>query len=327
MSLIERYRSRKQMRRTRREARLLLREARRATNRHSHRVTAAELGAVNEAAAEVEVRLKGSNEEKLSQALATLDKRMDESFPFARKSTGREYMESIAVAILIALFLRAFVMEAFKIPSGSMIPTLQVGDHIFVNKFLYGVRIPFTNIKLGMNYRKPRRGEVIVFMYPVEPDKDFIKRIVAVEGDEVELRENVVYVNGKPVPREPISGECRYEDYEEKRDHWEERECEAFSETVKGNRYSVIQEKDAPLQKFAPHKVPPRSVFVMGDNRDNSNDSRFWGTVPEELIRGKAMVIWLSLHLPGGDQVHGTGELLWRYLTSVRPERMFQLVH
>jgi signal peptidase I len=297
------------------------------TQRHRHRVTAAELGAVNAAAADVETLLKDFDEDKLSEAVRRLDKRLNEHFSFARKSTGREYVESIAVAILIALLLRAFVVEAFKIPSGSMIPTLQVGDHIFVNKFLYGVRIPFTNIKLGMHFRKPRRGEVIVFMYPREPDKDFIKRIVAVEGDEIEMRDHVVYVNGKAVTRTPLSGECGYEDYDERIDHWEDRECDAFQETVNGEHYTVLYEKDAPPGFFPPHKVPPGNVFVMGDNRDNSNDSRFWGTVPEELIRGKAMVIWLSLRLPGRDETHSTGELLWRYLTAVRPERMFRLVY
>src|SRR5207248_8259385 len=110
--------------------------------------------------------VKNHEWEKIPPARDSLDKKLDDHLAFARKSTIREYTESIGVAVLIALFLRAFVVEAFKIPSGSMIPTLQVGDHIFVNKFIYGIRVPWTNIKFGMTYRKPRRGEVIVFIYP-----------------------------------------------------------------------------------------------------------------------------------------------------------------
>src|SRR5439155_19045316 len=170
--------------------------------------------------------------EKLPTALNALDDAVDANLGFARKSTAREYAESIGVAVLIALFLRAFVVEAFKIPSGSMIPTLQVGDHIFVNKFIYGVRVPFTNIKFGMEYRKPKRGEVIVFIYPKEPDKDFIKRIVAIEGDLVELRENVLYVNDKAVQRMHVDDDCYYRDFEEGNQRWEDRSCDAYVEKL-----------------------------------------------------------------------------------------------
>src|SRR4029077_6359438 len=123
-----------------------------------------------------------------------------------------------------------FVVEAFKIPSGSMIPTLQVGDHIFVNKFIYGLRVPGTNIKFGMTVRKPRRGEVAVFKFPKDPDKDFIKRIVAVEGDTVEVRDTQLYVNGVPRPRVHLDGTpCEYEDFEELTGRWEHRVCDAWS--------------------------------------------------------------------------------------------------
>src|SRR5262249_24079637 len=155
--------------------------------------------------------------------------------------TTREYVESIAIAVLIALFLRSFVVEAFKIPSGSMIPTLQVGDHIFVNKFIYGVRVPWTNIKVGMGIRKPKRGEVIVFKFPKDQEKDFIKRIVAVEGDTVEIRDNVVWVNGQPTERvHDTQARCEYEDYAEETGRWDHRRCDAWRETMGEHTYQTI---------------------------------------------------------------------------------------
>jgi signal peptidase I len=300
-------------RRAVKEARLLLREARRVQRKYGHRLAEKPAAEVRGAITALDEALKARDFNKLGPALTALDKRLDDHLSFARKSTVREYAESIAVAVLIALFLRAFVVEAFKIPSGSMIPTLQVGDHIFVNKFIYGVRVPWTNIKFGTEYRKPRRGEVIVFIYPKEPDKDFIKRIVAVEGDEVEVRDNVLYINGKPVPQVADKGDCRYDDYEEATDHWEERRCDAYDETLGKNRFTVIFDKDGSGHSSRPFKVPPQSVFVMGDNRDNSHDSRFWGAVPYDLIKGKAMLIWWSAGEPSK-------------LGGIRFDRMFHLV-
>ena len=249
----------------------------------------------------------GSDKDVVIAAVGDLDAALDEHLSFARKSTAREYIEAIGTAVLIALFLRSFVVEAFKIPSGSMIPTLQVGDHIFVNKFIYGIRVPWTNIKFGMGYRKPRRGEVIVFIYPKEPDKDFIKRIVAVEGDTLTIRDNQLVVNGEPVPRSELKGDCSYEDYVEETGRWEQRSCDAWRETVRGRSYTTmydlhgeIRSNFPMLPEGKPVKVPPNSVFVMGDNRDNSHDSRYWGFVPVELIKGKAMVIWWSIGEPEG---------------------------
>jgi signal peptidase I len=237
---------------------------------------------------------------QLPRTMNALDRKLDEELSFARKSTVREYSESIAVAVLIALLLRAFVVEAFKIPSGSMIPTLEVGDHIFVNKFIYGIRIPWTNIKFATDYRKPKRGEVIVFIYPSEPDKDFIKRIVAIEGDTVEVRENVVYVNGHAVAREHRDGDCHYEDYEEPTGRWEERRCDAWREWLDGHAYTTYFEPSGNVHSWRAVHVPKDSVYVMGDNRDNSHDSRYWGFVPFGNIKGKAMVIWFSRGEPEG---------------------------
>jgi signal peptidase I len=182
--------------------------------------------------------------------------------PTRVKSTAREYAEALAVALLLALVIRTFVVQAFKIPSGSMLPTLQIGDHILVNKFIYGPRleIPLTQRSLGQipGLREPRAGDIVVFIYPRERDKDFIKRIVAVAGQKVEGRGKGVWVDGQRV-EEPFA-------HYEKRDHVD----------------------------FGPIVVPDDHVFVMGDNRDESYDSRFWGPVPVEDIKGLAMVIYWS---------------------------------
>jgi len=330
--MLERYGEWKRSRRALKEARLLLREGKRALRKYAHRLTPQAATAVKEAIDALETALQarrsttGPADEKPAAAeggataplqttftseLNALDKALDEYMPFARKSTLREYAESIAVAVLIALFLRAFVVEAFKIPSGSMIPTLEVGDHIFVNKFIYGIRIPFTNIKIGTSYRKPRRGEVIVFIYPVEPDKDFIKRIVAVEGDTVEVRDNILFVNDRPVQRVKAEGECNYWEYVENEDRWEERACDRFVENMDGQQYSTIYDKGAAPRSSGPRTVPKDAVFVMGDNRLNSHDSRAWGFVPLVNIKGKAMVVWWSAGQPDG----------W-----IRLRRLFRLV-
>jgi signal peptidase I len=308
-------------RRAVKEARMLLREARRGLRKYSHRLTDKQAVDTREAIDRLSSSVTARDYEKMAPAINSLDKKLDEHLAFARKSTAREYVESIAVAVLIALFLRAFVVEAFKIPSGSMIPTLQVGDHIFVNKFIYGIRLPWTNVKFGTEYRKPRRGEVIVFIYPKEPDKDFIKRIVAVEGDTVEVRDNQLYVNNQPVARQHADGDCRYDDYEELSGRWEERRCEEWTETVNNHPYTTIYDKNGGLHSSPPKLVPPRSVFVMGDNRDNSHDSRFWGFVPFELIKGKAMVIWWSSGDPGDSD-----NPFAKFYHSVRFGRMFHLV-
>jgi signal peptidase I len=217
-----------------------------------------------------------------------------------------------------------------------MIPTLQVGDHIFVNKFIYGVRIPWTKIKFGMNYRKPQRGEVIVFIYPAsrkdEEQKDFIKRIVAVEGDTVELRDNHVIVNGKVVERVALPGdgyggqECSYDDYSEEIARWEHRTCEAWQESVPGHQYVTYYERGSIGRAWPPHVVEPGTVWVMGDNRDNSHDSRYWGAVPFENIKGKAMIIWFSI----GQQLPSDLPLIGpvaSWLRAVRYDRFFHFVN
>jgi signal peptidase I len=332
------YQAWRQRRRALHEGKMLEREVTRGLKRYKHRLSVEARTQLDAAVVGFEAVAKRSgddNHDALMEALNKLDKALDQHLSFARKSTAREYSEAIGTAVLIALFLRAFVVEAFKIPSGSMIPTLQVGDHIFVNKFIYGVRIPFTDVKIGQSIRRPHRGEVIVFIYPKDPEKDFIKRIVGVEGDVVEMRDGVLFVNEKPVERKALEGDCQYQDYDEERDQWEDRNCEAAQEHAGATSYTTIYNRGllsmSPLHSTRPFTVPPHSVFCMGDNRDNSHDSRAWGAVPENLIKGKAMVIWWSQGDP--DQLDGPSSLSWmrqvpvlRYLWGARYNRMFHFV-
>jgi signal peptidase I len=180
------------------------------------------------------------------------------------KSTFREYAEAIGMALLLALFIRTFVVQAFKIPSGSMIPTLQIGDHILVNKLAYGVRVPLWG-HYWVEFKTPERGDVVVFIFPEDRTKDFIKRVVGVAGDTVEIRGKKVYVNGKAVddPHAYFEGD---------------------------NAPGGIQVRD----DYGPKKVPANHIFVMGDNRDKSYDSRFWGYVDLDDVKGKAFLIYWS---------------------------------
>ncbi len=183
-----------------------------------------------------------------------------------KKKFFKEYVEPIFIAILIALFIRTFIVQAFKIPSSSMEPTLLVGDHILVNKFIYGVKIPFSEKKL-FSYRTPNRGDIIVFIFPKDPSKDFIKRVVGLEGEKVEIIHNKIYINDKLIP-----------------DPWghygEQGDLKRFFPSV---------------DRYGPYVVPKDSLFVLGDNRDNSQDSRFWGFVHLNAVKGKAFVIYFSL--------------------------------
>jgi signal peptidase I len=177
----------------------------------------------------------------------------------------RENIEAILVAILIALFIRTFVVQAFKIPSGSMKQTLQIGDHILVNKFIFGVKIPYWN-KTIIPFKSPRRGDIIVFKYPVDPNKDFIKRVIGVGGDVVESRNKQLYVNHKRVDHD-------------------------FSVHTDPH---IISGANKTRDNFGPITVPDDALFVMGDNRDESFDSRFWGFVDLKAVNGKAFVIYWS---------------------------------
>lgn len=211
-----------------------------------------------------------------------------------RRSGWLESVESMGYAILIALVLRALVVEAFKIPSGSMIPTLAIGDQIFVNKYLYGPRVPFTSYR-PLHFAAPKRGEVVVFVCPVEPNDDYIKRIIGLAGDEIAVRDGTIYVNGKAIERQ-ATGEVTHWDKDVTGTHWRAFAARAFTETVDGHTYVALEDADMRRRAadFGPHTVPAGHVFMMGDNRDHSYDSRAWGPVPVDNILGRAMFVWWS---------------------------------
>lgn len=239
-----------------------------------------------------------------------LDGMATKHLTFARKSAGREYFESIGVAVLIALGLRLFAIEAFKIPSESMVPTLMVGDHIFVSKYRYGISIPFRNKQL-VKFADPDYGDVIVFSKPSAREQgftspshseehvgtDFIKRVIALPGDTVEVKRSVVYVNGKPIPRCAI-GRTTFKSKDNLTGEWVNRTSDLWLEKHGDHVYTIVEEY--PLDHTEPFKVPEGQVFVFGDNRDRSSDSRMWGTVPIDNIKGRAMVIWWSNERPHG---------------------------
>jgi signal peptidase I len=181
------------------------------------------------------------------------------------KSKVQEYAEAIIIAILIALFIRTFIIQAFKIPSGSMKPTFQIGDHILVSKFIYGIKVPFIR-KTLISISEPKREDIVVFIYPEDRSKDFIKRVIGVSGDTIEIRNKKIYLNG--LPMNDAHG--------------------VYTDDF------IIPGSIQPRDNFGPITVRPGSIFVMGDNRDQSYDSRFWGFVDLKDVMGKAFIIYWS---------------------------------
>jgi len=184
------------------------------------------------------------------------------------KSVVREYTEAILVAIILALFIRSFVVQAFKIPSGSMLPTLQIGDHLLVNKFIYGVKIPMVGTVL-IPWKSPARNDVVVFRFPKDRSIDYIKRVVAVAGDTVEMKNKQLYINGEAIT----------------------------SPYAHHTNNDIMKPSAGPRDTMGPVKVPEGKIFVMGDNRDNSYDSRFWGFVDLKDVLGKAFILYWSWNL------------------------------
>ena len=205
----------------------------------------------------------------------------------APRSITRDYLEAIAWAVVITLALRTFVIQAFRIPSESMCDTLLVGDFLFVSKLDYGAKVPFTHLRLP-GLHAPRRGEVIVFQWPEDPSKDFIKRCIATGGQTVEVRHKQVFVDGV-------------------------RQVEPY---VKHTSTSEDPAGYTPRDNYQPPTVAPAELFMMGDNRDNSNDSRFWGTVPMDLVKGRALFIYFST----------AGTAWWNGLFHVRFDRLLKVI-
>lgn len=202
----------------------------------------------------------------------------------AAESWVVEYSKSFFPVILAVFLIRSFLVEPFKIPSGSMMPTLLVGDFILVNKHTYGLRVPLLNNTFyAMNH--PQRGEVMVFRYPQDPSMDYIKRVVGLPGDRIEYREKHLTINGKPLDM-ALDG-----DYEYVAPGLNRIATKLYKESLGEHKHDILLVDDAPAID-GEVVVPPGHYFVMGDNRDNSNDSRFWGFVPENNIVGKAFMIW-----------------------------------
>jgi len=228
-----------------------------------------------------------------------------------KKSTLREYFESIVIAVILALFVRTFVVQAFKIPTGSMENNLLIGDHLLVNKFVFGPTesaVERTILPTGT----VRRGDVVVFKFPVEPERDFIKRVIGLPGETLELRNKKVYVNGSPLEEpyvhflEPPSGDPSMHEFTS----------------------SDLRER------YGPVVVPPNQYFVMGDNRDNSQDSRYWGFLPRDYIKGKALVIYWSYEAGREDYqdagaaatIKGLASVFVHFFTRTRWDRMLHQI-
>jgi signal peptidase I len=205
-----------------------------------------------------------------------------------KKSTAREYLESVVVAIILALFIRTFVVQAFKIPTGSMETNLLIGDHLLVNKLVYSPAA--SGLESEILARKPiERGHVVVFKFPEEPTRDFIKRVIGLPGETVEIRSKQVYIDGEPLD-EPY---VRFLDPPISRDHPE---------------YGLRGE--ARRDDFGPETVPEGHLFVLGDNRDNSRDGRFWGWLPVDQVKGRALMVYWSYEA-SREEYHRTGAWEW----------------
>jgi signal peptidase I len=225
-----------------------------------------------------------------------------------RKSTIREYFESIVIAVILALFVRTWVVQAFKIPTGSMENNLLIGDHLLVNKFVFGPTTTLDRTLLPVS--TIARADIVVFKYPEEPERDFIKRVIGLPGDTVELRAKKVYVNGQPL---------------------DEPYVHFLMPASDGSEVTSIDVRE----RYGPVTVPAGQYFVMGDNRDNSQDSRYWGFLPGTYVKGKAMMIYWSYESDRADvAASGVGASIGRlfsvvthFFTRTRWERLLHQIH
>jgi len=225
-----------------------------------------------------------------------------------RKSTAREYFESIVIAVILALFVRTFVVQAFKIPTGSMENNLLIGDHLLVNKFVFAPTVaPVEEAVLPIE--PIRRGDIVVFKYPEEPERDFIKRVIGLPGETIELRNKTVYVDGRPLDEPYVQF------------------LEPPAEVQPGDE--DVTEFDV-RKHYGPVTVPPEHYFVMGDNRDNSQDSRYWGFLPRTYIKGRALMIYWSYdaeHVSTGRGFGSSLAAIPRLFTRTRWNRLFHQIH
>jgi signal peptidase I len=228
----------------------------------------------------------------------------------------RDLLKAIFYCLLVVVVVRSFVFEPFRIPSSSMVPTLKIGDHIFVSKFSYGLSVPFTKIEF-VSFRQPKRGDVIVFLWPRDESLHYVKRVIGVPGDLIEVKGRDVWINGQLAPKEKATSLPQTEDVFDK----DFDEGDYFNEKLETVNHLIRHDSNKqPMGHEArPFKetVPKDHYFVMGDNRDDSSDSRSWGFVPKENVKGKAQLIWLSLDQAGA----------WNKLRRIRWSRCLQLIH
>lgn len=235
-----------------------------------------------------------------------------EKVKFWLADTGKQ----LAIAILIVLVLRSSIIEPYKIPSGSMIPTLFIGDHIFVNKFAYGFKVPFSDVFLEEpiyvgEQQLPKRGDVIVFIYPKNESFNYIKRVIGLPGDTIAIRDKELIINDRPVPEKSYDNPAMLEGIENEADR---NTLNLYMSDMDGVQHPVLHDgRSIWGSDWGPITVPAGTLFVMGDNRDRSSDSRMWGIVPLKKVKGKAMFIWLNFVL-------GLGE---GQKFSFRPSRIF----
>lgn len=224
--------------------------------------------------------------------------------PTRAKKWVLDTIKQLLLPVFLVLLVRSSLIEPYRIPSGSMIPTLFIGDFIFVNKFSYGFKVPFSDNLLEKpifvnGHSAPNRGDVIVFKYPKDESLNYIKRVIGLPGDIIAIRNRVLYINNKPMPESPDTNAEMMEGVETDRD---KATLSLYQEELEGVKHPVLHDGQAFQNfEFGPITVPAGAVFVMGDNRDRSNDSRFWGTVPLDNIKGRALFVWLSMEIDFGE--------------------------
>jgi len=319
--------SERALRGPRHDARELIEEIERVLRRVPGKIPPEASARLADQALQVEAASLAGDASRLEKETKTLDKQATQELGVWRKQGAMDFFSGFAKALAVAVIIRVFIIEPYRIPSGSMLPTLEIGDQVFINKFLYGVRLPFTNWVPFQIVRPPARGDVIVFNNPVRPEQDFIKRVIGIPGDTVELIDGVVHINGVAKQRTLVQEDLLVHNKGDDGPWYPERLL-YYQETVGEKPHAVLQEDRVARRRVeGPYVVPERHVFVMGDNRDNSLDSRYGlgdpslgaRFVPYGHIKGKAMVIWMALGYGGwfSNFFEGTG---------LRTDRLFEPV-